>query len=152
MLREYRKSHENYQFVTQVGSLQHAWESAARQRLSCGSDQSACSTGEETRAHSIGEATWAFVKGWNNLQQSLQPEKERELQASRPYRTPQVDVRHMLLLLLLLFKKIGNARPGVGDWHPISPKTPKREMYHRIRWHVYFCKRVSENWVTLIWW
>ena len=27
-------------------------------------------------------------------------------------------------LLLLLLKKIGNARPGEGDWHPISPKTP----------------------------
>ena len=28
------------------------------------------------------------------------------------------------ILLLLLLKKIGNARPGEGDWHPISPKTP----------------------------
>ena len=28
------------------------------------------------------------------------------------------------LLLLSLLKKIGNARPGEGDWHPISPKTP----------------------------
>ena len=28
-----------------------------------------------------------------------------------------------LLLLLLLLKEIGNARPGEGDWHPISPKT-----------------------------
>ena len=27
-------------------------------------------------------------------------------------------------LLLLLLKKIGNARPGEGDCHPISPKTP----------------------------
>ena len=26
--------------------------------------------------------------------------------------------------LLLLLKKIGNARPGEGDCHPISPKTP----------------------------
>ena len=55
--REYRKSHDNYQFVTQVGSLQHGWESVARQCLSCGSYQSACSTGKETRAHSSGEAT-----------------------------------------------------------------------------------------------
>ena len=55
--REYRKSHDNYQFVTQVGSLQRAWERAARQRLSCGSYQSACSTGQEKRAHSLGEAT-----------------------------------------------------------------------------------------------
>ena len=30
----------------------------------------------------------------------------------------------VLLLLLLLLKKIGNARPGEGDCHPISPKTP----------------------------
>ena len=28
------------------------------------------------------------------------------------------------LLLLLLLKNIGNARPGEGDCHPISPKTP----------------------------
>ena len=27
-------------------------------------------------------------------------------------------------LLLLLLNKIGNASPGEGDWHPISPKTP----------------------------
>ena len=27
-------------------------------------------------------------------------------------------------LLLLLLKKIGNAIPGEGDCHPISPKTP----------------------------
>ena len=27
-------------------------------------------------------------------------------------------------LLLLLLKKIGNARLGEGDCHPISPKTP----------------------------
>ena len=26
--------------------------------------------------------------------------------------------------LLLLLLKIGNTRPGEGDWHPISPKTP----------------------------
>ena len=30
----------------------------------------------------------------------------------------------MTWLLLLLLKKIGNAMPGEGDWHPISPKTP----------------------------
>ena len=29
-----------------------------------------------------------------------------------------------ILLLLLLLKKIGNARPGEGDCHPMSPKTP----------------------------
>ena len=29
-----------------------------------------------------------------------------------------------ILLLLLLLKKIGNARPEEGDLHPISPKTP----------------------------
>ena len=28
------------------------------------------------------------------------------------------------LVLLLLLKKIGNARPGEGDCHPMSPKTP----------------------------
>ena len=55
--REYRKSHDNYKFVTRVGFLQHEWESAVRQRLSSGSYQSACSTGKETKAHSSGEAT-----------------------------------------------------------------------------------------------
>ena len=35
---------------------------------------------------------------------------------------PLVPARHLLLLLLLL-KKIGNARSGEGDRHPISPKT-----------------------------
>ena len=33
-------------------------------------------------------------------------------------------VERKLLLLLLLLKKIGNVRPGEGDCHPISPKTP----------------------------
>ena len=31
---------------------------------------------------------------------------------------------HGLLLLSLLLKKIGNTRPGEGDWHPIGPNTP----------------------------
>ena len=31
---------------------------------------------------------------------------------------------YVLLLLLLLLKKIGNAKQGEGDWEPISPKTP----------------------------
>ena len=30
----------------------------------------------------------------------------------------------LLLLLLLLLREIGNARLGVSDLHPISPKTP----------------------------
>ena len=34
-------------------------------------------------------------------------------------------------LLLLLLKNIGNARPGEGDWLPISPKTPAPH-YQRI--------------------
>ena len=34
------------------------------------------------------------------------------------------DINYILLLLLLLLKKIGNARLGEGDCHPISPKTP----------------------------
>ena len=73
--REYRKSHDNYQFVTQVGSLQHAWESAGRKRLPCGSYHSACSTVEETRAHFSGEATWAFVTG---IEQPLAESPTRE--------------------------------------------------------------------------
>ena len=44
-----------------------------------------------------------------------------------------LDVNHKLIfrkfekeikVLLLLLKKIGNARPGEGDCHPVSPKTP----------------------------
>ena len=32
--------------------------------------------------------------------------------------------RFVSIFLLLLLKKIGNARLGEGDCHPISPKTP----------------------------
>ena len=94
--REYCKSHDNYQFVSQVGSLQHAWEIVARQCLTCGSYQSACSTGEETRAHSSGEATRGFLTG---IEQPLAESSTRERKrtaASRPYGTPQVDLRHVL--------------------------------------------------------
>ena len=35
-----------------------------------------------------------------------------------------LDNLHHPLLLLLLLKKIGNARLGEGDCHPISQKTP----------------------------
>ena len=94
--RECRKSHDNYQFGSQVGFLQHAWESAARQHLTCGSCQSACSTGEETRAHSSGEATWAFITG---MEQPLAESPTREgkrTAASFPYGKLQVDLRHML--------------------------------------------------------
>ena len=31
---------------------------------------------------------------------------------------------HPIIVLLLLLKKIGNARQGEGDWHRISLKTP----------------------------
>ena len=48
--RQCRKSHNNYQLVLWVGFLQHAWESAARLRLTCGSYQSACSTGEDVQS------------------------------------------------------------------------------------------------------
>ena len=34
------------------------------------------------------------------------------------------DTIDRMVLLLLLLKKIGNARLGEGDCHPISPKTP----------------------------
>ena len=33
-------------------------------------------------------------------------------------------VNHTILLLLLLWKEIGNATLGESDQHPISPKTP----------------------------
>ena len=90
------KSYNNYQFVTQVGSLQHAWEIAARQCLTCVSYQSACSTGEETRAHSSGEATSAFLTGIGQpLAESLTREGKRTA-ASCPYGTSQVDLRHVL--------------------------------------------------------
>ena len=94
--RECHKSHDNYQFVAQVGSFQHAWENAARQRLTCGSYQSACNTREETRAHSSSEATLALVTG---MEQPLAESPTREgkrTAASHPYGTPKVDLRHML--------------------------------------------------------
>ena len=49
-----------------------------------------------SRAHSSGEATWAFVTG---MEQPLAESPTREgkrTAASRPYGTPQVDLRHML--------------------------------------------------------
>ena len=94
--RECRKSHANYQLVSQVGFLQHAWESAARQHLICGSYQSACSTGDETRAHSSGEATWAFATEKEQPPAESPTREEKRTAASRPYGTPQVDLRHML--------------------------------------------------------
>ena len=33
----------------------------------------------------------------------------------------------ILLLLLLLLKKVGSARLGESDVHPISPKTPAKQ-------------------------
>ena len=95
--REYRNSHDNYQFLMQMGSLQHSWESVARQCLSCGSYQFTCSTGEETRADSSGEATLAFVTG---IEEPLaeSPTREAKRTASKPslWHTPsrpQADVR-----------------------------------------------------------
>ena len=29
----------------------------------------------------------------------------------------------IIFIIIIIIKKIGNARPGEGDWHPISPKT-----------------------------
>ena len=29
-----------------------------------------------------------------------------------------------IIIIIIIIKKIGNARPGEGDCHPISPKTP----------------------------
>ena len=81
--REYRKSHNNYQFVSQVGFLQNACESVARQHLSCGIYQSACSTGQETRAHSSGEATWAFVT-WMEQPPAESLTREAKRTASEP--------------------------------------------------------------------
>ena len=42
----------------------------------CGSFQSAYSTGEEIRAHSSGEATMSFCKGMKQPLADLQPEKK----------------------------------------------------------------------------
>ena len=97
--KEWHKSLDEYEFQFARGTLQHAWESAARQRLFCGSFLSACSTGEETRANSSGEATMSFCKGMEQpLAESptTPTREERELQASRRYGTPQVDLRQML--------------------------------------------------------
>ena len=30
----------------------------------------------------------------------------------------------IIIIIIIIIKKIGNARPGEGDCHPISPKTP----------------------------
>ena len=86
----------NYQFFMQVGSLQHTWESGARQRLSCISYQSACSTGEETRAHSSGEATWAFVTGMEQPLAESPTRKGRRIASEPSLWPPLVDLRQML--------------------------------------------------------
>ena len=55
--------------------------------------------GGETRAHTCGEATWAFLTGMEQplAESPTSPTREeRELQASRPYGTPLVDLRQML--------------------------------------------------------
>ena len=38
--------------------------------------------------------------------------------------------RIIIIIIFFLLKKIGNARPGEGDWHPISPKTPAPHYQH----------------------
>ena len=48
----------------------------------------------------------------------------------------------VLLLLLLLLKKIGNARLGEGDCHPISPKTPAPHYQPIANSHYYYCVTV----------
>ena len=66
----------------------------------------------------------------------------REIAQQRPFRSGQelelntnrvVQNRHgaalLLLLLLLLLNKVGSARLGESDVHPISPKTPAPQ-YH----------------------
>ena len=55
--REWRKFHDNFKYVTQVGFLQHVWESTAGQRLFPWQLSICLQHGEETRAHSSGEAT-----------------------------------------------------------------------------------------------
>ena len=30
-----------------------------------------------------------------------------------------------IIIIIIIIKKDRNARPGEGDWHPISPKTPE---------------------------
>ena len=96
MLLECRKSHDNYQYVYQVGFLQHAWEIAARQHLTCGSYQSACSTGERSRAHSSGETTRPFITGMEHPLAESPTREGKRTAVSRRYGTPQVDLRHML--------------------------------------------------------
>ena len=70
----------------------------ARLHYACGSFQSACSTGEEIRAHLSGEATMSFCKGMKQPLadlQLLQPEMKET--ASEPILWPtSEDTKHML--------------------------------------------------------
>ena len=55
--------------------------------------------GEETGTHSSGEATWSFLTGMEQplaMSPSSPTREERELQASRPYGTPLVDLKQLL--------------------------------------------------------
>ena len=98
----------------------------------CGSFQSAYSTGEEIRAHSGGEATMSFCEGMKQPLadlQLLQPRRKR-LQVSRSYGTPL-------------------KTPSMLEGDVTQEQTTKH-----IKHVVYFLfeKKVSENWGTLWGW
>ena len=80
-----------------MGSLQLYGRVRSDFTYTCGSFQSACSTGEEIRAHSSGEATMSFCKGIKQPLadlQLLQPEMKET--ASEPFlwRTSE-DLKHV---------------------------------------------------------
>ena len=83
--------------VYQVGSLQPYGRVWPGFTYSCGSFQSACSTGEEIRAHSSGGATMSFCKGMQQPLADLQPlQPEKKETASEPslWHTPE-DLKHV---------------------------------------------------------
>ena len=55
-------------------------------------------------------------KTWNTVRYSGSNKQKPSTIHSR-------ECKYVFVLLSLLLKKIGNARQGEGDWHPISPKT-----------------------------
>ena len=80
-----------------VGSLQPYRRVRPGFTYSCGSFQSACSTGEEIRAHSSDEATMSFSKGMKQPLADLQPlQREKKETASELslWHTPE-DLKHV---------------------------------------------------------
>ena len=133
-LSRVRRSHNEWlsNSVYRVGSLQPYGRIRPDCTYTCGSFQSAYSTGQEIRAHSIGEAAMSFCKGMKQPLTDLQPLQpgKRETASEPILWHSSEDPKHVR----------GRCTTGTDD------KTHKNRLF------VLFCKKVSENWGTLWGW